>query len=229
MSLTDRILAFNDSLELDSSILPDGIWAMNPFKGEHARNITRITRAFYRKYYNDEEPRRFIVGINPGRLGAGLTGIPFTDTKRLRSVCGIDPGSIKSHEPSSVFVYEVIDAFGGPKIFYGSYYINSVCPLGFVKMNEGGKVNCNYYNNRDLQEAVEPYIIETLKKQIAMGLDASKVFCFGTTKNFKYLSGLNKREPLFGEIVSLEHPRYVMQYQSKRKREFVEKFVREFR
>jgi hypothetical protein len=67
-------------------------------------------------------------------LGAGATGIPFTDTKRLESDCAESKTpDIATHEPSSVFVYEMIKAYGGPKNFYGNdFYISSVSPLGFV-------------------------------------------------------------------------------------------------
>ena len=31
-----------------------------------------------------------------------------------------------------VFVYQVIDSYGGPVAFYKDYYIGAVCPLGFT-------------------------------------------------------------------------------------------------
>lgn len=226
MTLAEKILAFNSSLHLSNSQLPNGISAMNPFKGEHAKLINSVTKQFYQKYYNDNRKRRLIIGINPGRLGAGLTGIPFTDTKRLGSDCGIEVTEVSSHEPSSVFVYEVVNAFGGPKAFYDQFYINSVCPLGFTKTNEKGReVNYNYYDRKDLEEAVTPFIIKTLKQQLAMGLNTDEVYCLGGGKNFKFLQKLNKQEQLFGNIVPLDHPRYIVQYKNKLMPDYVQKYL----
>mgnify|MGYP003956022105 CR=1 FL=1 len=223
--LSDRIIAFNEGLSL-SSKLPSGIDVMNPFRGDHAELIARLTRLFYNKYYNDDKPRKLILGINPGRLGAGLTGIPFTDTKRLKFDCGIDTGEIQSHEPSSVFVYEVIKAFGGPDLFYSNFFINSICPLGFIYENDKGKwVNYNYYDRKDLEEAVTPFILESLKKQISLGLDSEQVWIMGSGKNMKFIKALNKKHKLFDRLIALDHPRFVMQYRYKRIGEYVEKYL----
>jgi uracil-DNA glycosylase len=68
-------------------MLPQNIKIMNPFKEN--QKIIPISSSFYEKYYNDNNPRHLILGINPGRFGAGVTGIPFTDTKRLADKCGL--------------------------------------------------------------------------------------------------------------------------------------------
>lgn len=223
--LCNRIIAFNEGLSL-SSKLPSGIDVMNPFRGEHSELIARLTRLFYTKYYNDDKPRKLILGINPGRLGAGLTGIPFTDTKRLELDCGIDTGEIQSHEPSSVFVYEVIKSFGGPNLFYSNFFINSICPLGFIYENDKGKwVNYNYYDRKDLEEAVTPFILESLKKQISLGIDSEQVWIMGSGKNMKFIKALNKKYKLFGRLIALDHPRFVMQYRYKKIGEYIEKYL----
>jgi len=49
---------------------------MNPFRENPEALI--VSGKFYKKYYNDNNPRFLILGINPGRFGAGVTGIPFT-------------------------------------------------------------------------------------------------------------------------------------------------------
>ena len=163
MTFAEKILKFNSSLFLDNSILPEGIEVMNPFRDKNSTLINKLTSLFYNKYYNDNHTRKLILGINPGRLGAGATGIPFTDTKRLSGDCNIPVSEIRTHEPSSVFVYEMINAFGGPDLFYKSFYISSISPLGFVKINEKGKaLNFNYYDRMDLQNAVTPFILKTI-------------------------------------------------------------------
>ena len=221
----NKVIAFNSNLHLDEDLLPEGIRVLNPFQGEGSEQILKVSGQFYSRFYNDREERSLILGINPGRLGAGATGIPFTDTKRLESHCGITT-DFQLHEPSSVFVYKVIDAYGGPESFYSTFYIGSVCPLGFVKMNnKGNLVNYNYYDDAALTEAVEPFILESIRTQLEFGLKTDRVFCLGTGKNAKYLKALNKKHALFGEVIPLEHPRYVMQYKSKSMDQYVEKFI----
>lgn len=221
----DKILRFNHDLQLEAE-LPSGFEVMNPFKGENSGTIEEISSQFYQKFYADKRPRDLILGINPGRLGAGMTGLPFTDTKRLNDDCEIAFDGFSTHEPSSVFVYEVIKAFGGTEKFYGRFYINSVCPLGFlIKNQKGNLVNANYYDDKDLYEVVKPFIIRSLKAQVAFGLNTEKVWCLGTGKNFKFLNELNKEIQLFGTIVPLEHPRYVVQYKSKMMPKYIDKFV----
>src|SRR5664279_3712724 len=100
MSFADKVIHFNKQLTYAGSPLPQSIHIMNPFRtgGE----TMDIVHSLYRKYYNDENPRHLILGINPGRFGSGLTGIPFTDPKRLIAECGIEYKGKITHEPSSV-------------------------------------------------------------------------------------------------------------------------------
>ena len=77
-----------------------------------------------------------------------------------------------------------------------------------------------------LQKLVEPFILKSLIQQIKFGLDTSKIYCLGTGKNFKFLNKFNKEHKLFGEIIPLEHPRYIMQYKSKNQDLYVDKFLR---
>ncbi len=226
MTFSNKILNFNKSLLLNDVQLPEGIGVLNPFRGENAILIIRLTTAFYKKFYGDNNQRKLILGINPGRLGAGATGIPFTDTKRLSGDCGIPVTELITHEPSSAFMYEMITAYGGAKRFYNDYYISSVSPLGFVTMGKNGRpVNYNYYDRKDLEKAVMPFILKTLKQQLDFGIDRKVCYCLGTGNNYKFLKKLNVEHMFFGEIIPLEHPRYVMQYKSKMKQEYIEKYV----
>ena len=227
MTFAQKILKFNSSLSIKNSILPEGVSAMNPFRGENSILINKLTSEFYQKYYSDENPRKLILGINPGRLGAGATGIPFTDTKRLSSDCNIPAFGLKTHEPSSVFIYEMINAFGGPEFFYKTFYISSVSPLGFVKINDkGNALNFNYYDRMDLQNAVLPFILKTIRQQLDFGVNTQTCFCLGTGKNFKFLKKLNEEHRFFEKLVPLEHPRYIMQYKTKEKPFYIEKYLR---
>lgn len=214
----ERILDFNREVAF-SGRLPEDIRILNPFRAN--AEVQAISEAFYRKFYSDSRPRKLILGINPGRLGAGATGIPFTDSKRLEGPCGLQAGSLKTHEPSSVFIYEVIDAMGGPEQFYNRYYINSVCPLGFVRKNQKGNwVNCNYYDFPELFRSVRPFIVDNLQAQARIAGDASVCYVLGK-KNAQFLEALNREVGLFTHIQALDHPRYVVQYKSRLMPEYV--------
>ncbi len=222
-SFATQVVDFHKELWLPKT-LPEGIKVLNPFKEN--REILSIVNTFYQKFYDDNNGRKIIVGINPGRLGAGVTGIPFTDTKRLSEICGIEIESLNTHEPSSVFIYELIERFGGPEKFYGEYYINSVCPLGFIEQNKKGNwVNCNYYDYKELFLALKDFIISSLKKQIGFGIDTTTCYVLGK-KNAKFLSIINKEMRFFDGIVVLDHPRYIVQYRSKFKDAYIEEYLR---
>jgi hypothetical protein len=223
MTFADNIIAFNKSLRFDTP-LPSHIRVMNPF-AENPEALEASSQ-FYRKYYSDHLPRKLILGINPGRFGAGVTGIPFTDTKRLKEICGIEIGNVFTHETSSVFVYEFIEAYGGATVFYHDYYISAVSPLGFVQTGKNGKeVNLNYYDDPDLLRSSAEFIIRSLEQQLLFGIDRECCFCFGNNSNFKYLSVLNKEKGYFRKIVPLEHPRFIMQYRSKQKNTYIKKYL----
>jgi hypothetical protein len=101
-SFAGKVIAFNRKLHFPGK-LPAGIRIMNPFQGN--AQIPALSARFYRKYYDDHNRRHLILGINPGRFGAGITGIPFTDPKRLVEKCKIPFDGPPAHEPSSVFIY----------------------------------------------------------------------------------------------------------------------------
>lgn len=223
--LSDRIKEFNRSLEIDAA-LPNGVAVMSPFR--ESPLALSCADAFYDKFYHDTNPRWMILGINPGRFGSGLTGVPFTDFKRLRDECGIDPQGHSSHEPSSEFIYRMINAMGGVEDFYSRYYINSVCPLGFVISRAAGKwVNYNYYDDAALYEAVRPFIIRTLREQIAFCGRNEVCFCMGV-KNYSFLKPLNEEYGFFQKIIELPHPRFIVQYRKRLIDDYVAGYVRAF-
>lgn len=206
--------------------LPSGIEVLNPYKDNV--QVPEIAEKFYSKFYSDNHERSLILGINPGRLGAGATGIPFTDTKRLADKCGIQAEGMHTHEPSSVFVYDMIEVYGGAKSFYQDFYISSVCPLGFVAVKDGKEVNYNYYDSKSLEKSITSFAISTIKTQIGFGLNTEVCFCLGTGKNFQFVSKLNQQEKFFKKIIPLEHPRYIMQYKSKLKDDYITKYLEAF-
>lgn len=219
---SDKIIEFNRNLNYTGK-LPAGFRVINPFL-DNPETI-KVMEQFYRKYYNDSGQRKFIVGINPSRHGAAVTGIPFTDTKRLENVCGIRMESARTHEVSSVFMYEMIHNYGGVDSFYQKFYINSPFPLAIIRQTKEGKwLNANYYDDPTLLMMTEGFMIDSLKKQIALGLDTSEVFILGM-KNAGYLTKLNDKAKLFDKLTILEHPRYIQQYKSKEKQSYIDKYI----
>ena len=121
MTFGQKAFRFHQELRYTGGPLPHGIGIMNPF-AEYPYTLS-IAAKFFQKYFDDDRPRHIILGINPGRLGAGLTGIPFTDPKRLKDECAIEYPGKPTHEPSSVFIYDMIRAYGGVAEFYRDFYI----------------------------------------------------------------------------------------------------------
>jgi hypothetical protein len=214
---SNKLIKFYKSLEPPAD-LPNGIGLLYPQK---APGVTKIIKTFYKKYFNDDHPRGLLLGINPGRYGAGITGVNFTAPKQLKEFCGIDHHFKNSSELSAEFIYETITAYGGTKKFYYDWFIGSVCPLGFIK--EG--VNINYYDDKKLAEAVTPFIINCINKQVRLGFKTEKCLCVGGEKNFKFLSALNNEHKWFGEIIPLPHPRFILQYRRKQKDQFIHQYL----
>jgi hypothetical protein len=121
----------------------------------------------------------------------------------------------------------MIDAYGGTAKFYSDFYITAISPLGFTIKGRSRNVNYNYYDSPVLIKAVEGFIKESLEKQLTFGIHKDTCFCLGTGKNFSFLSKLNEKEGYFGEIIPLEHPRFIMQYRSKQKEEYISKYIME--
>lgn len=225
--LGDRLLKLIRRQSLAHVKLPRGVCVLDPLRGEHGAEVRRIVREFHRRFYNDDRPRLLMLGINPGRLGAGSTGLCFTDTKRAESDLGLAINGIRTHEPSSAFFYRMIAAAGGPHRFYSKVCVQAVCPLGFVKAGANGRaLNLNYYDDPALQRSVTPFITAWLKDLIACGMRTDVVFCIGSGKNLAFLERLNAENRSFGRIVPLDHPRFIMQYRAKRIDEYVENYLR---
>ncbi|QOI98859.1 MAG: DUF4918 family protein [Flammeovirgaceae bacterium] len=219
--LANNILALLKSLNLKTK-LPAGIKAMNPYQDSSA---FALCRAFYTRFYNDNKPRTLILGINPGRFGGGITGIPFTDPIKLETRCGIKNELPKKAELSADFIYTMISAYGGEKKFYDKFYISAVCPLGFVK---DGK-NLNYYDSPELQHAVYNFCVQSIQQQINFGLNREICYCLGEGKNFDFLSRLNSEYQFFKQVIPLPHPRFIMQYRRKRVQEYIDRYLEELK
>ena len=216
MAFAEMIINFYRSLEPPR--LPKGIEILFP---QENKEVMKVVETFFCKFYNDTKPRHLIFGINPGRFGAGTTGINFTAPKQLKEFCGIDHSFKSQTELSAEFIYESIQAYGGVKKFYANYFITSVSPLGFLKNG----LNLNYYDDKKLQTVATPFIIDSIQKQISLGFKTDFCICIGGDKNLKFFSALNQEYEFFDEIVPLPHPRFIMQYRRKQKESYIQQYL----
>lgn len=217
MTFAEKVLLFYKDLRITAP-LPDEVVVLDPYADEESFSYCA---EFYRKFYSDNFTRTIILGINPGRHGGGVTGIPFTDPQKLEENCGISNPFKKKPELSADFIYRMIEAYGGPHLFYGKFYFSAISPLGFTR---GGK-NLNYYDVKELKSALKDFIIESLMHQLSFGINRQVCFCLGEGENFKYLKRLNESFQVFENIIPLAHPRFIMQYRRKKVPDFVDDYL----
>jgi hypothetical protein len=109
-------------------------------------------KQFYNKFYNDSRKRIYVFGINPGRFGAGLTGISFTDPVALRENCEIENSLGDRKELSSKFSCMVVDEFGRAKKFFSNVFLAALYPFAITKQGK----NYNYYDDKSLANKLMP-------------------------------------------------------------------------
>ena len=216
ITVGEKIIDFYKSLQPPKA--PEGIDILFPQKNAE---VVTLVEEFYTKFYSDCKQRRLIFGINPGRFGAGTTGINFTAPKQLKEHCEIDHPFKSQTELSAEFIYDLIHAYGGVKKFYADYFITSVSPLGFIR--DG--LNLNYYDDKKLQAAVVPFVTTSIRRQISFGFATDYCICIGGDKNLKFFSALNDKHKFFQRIIPLPHPRFIMQYRRKQKENYIDQYL----
>jgi hypothetical protein len=200
-----------------SKKLSRGISIINPYNNQQVRGFVG---EFFSKFYNDNSDRLFVIGINPGRFGGGLTGISFTDPVALREKCGIQNNLGTRRELSSIFMYKVIDCFGGVEKFFSKVFLTALYPLTITK---DGK-NYNYYDEKRLFESLKQEIVKSVSAQIDFGAERKKVIILGK-KNATFFKRINEEYNFFKDIVVLDHPRYIMQYKRKQIDSYLKKYI----
>ncbi len=197
--------------------LPLEIQILNPYEKSE---VNTAVKEFFQKFYNDEHKRVYILGINPGRFGGGLTCISFTDPVALRKYCGIENELGNKEELSSKFIYKVINQYGGIKNFFSKFFLSAIYPLALIK---DGK-NYNYYDDEKLFSLLKPYLIKSLKDQFEFGADKRAAICLGK-QNAVYLKILNDELKLFDRIEILDHPRFIMQYRKRKLDNYISQYI----
>lgn len=223
---SEKILTYCDNLSKIKIASFDYYKIINPYNDCNKEQIKVITTKFYTRFYNDKKKRRLILGSNPARRASAVTGIPFEDAIHLQKETGIFIDNFYVNKSSSNFLYDVIDEYGGCEKFYNDFYMNFVFPLGISKINsKGNEVNYNYYDVKQYEERFEEYIIKSIKEILQFNIDTSICYCIGSGKNYEYLVKLNRKYNFFKEIIPLEHPRFIMQYNSKNKDLYLKKYL----
>lgn len=219
MTFAERAYAFYEALEAPK--VPRGVRVMNPYEDSA---VLGYVRAFLDRYFADDRERLLVLGINPGRFGAGITGVTFTDPVALSDFCGVENRLPRRRELSSIFVYQVIDRLGGPRAFYRKFFLTAVSPLGLVS---DGK-NLNYYDSPRVERAMTPFVVRSMEEQLALGARRDHAIVLGRSQNARFLERLNADHGWFGEIHAFDHPRPIMQYKRKRVEEYVARYVELF-
>ncbi|WP_020619266.1 uracil-DNA glycosylase family protein [Paenibacillus daejeonensis] len=181
--IIDLHLNFLESLQERQDIMgrmeQEKISVLNGFTQQAA-----TVREFYRRFYGmSTKPRIVLCGINPGRNGAGKTGVPFLDFLSLSKML---PGiSSKDRESSAQFIYEVIQTIGRER-FFNHVYLTNISWFGFVQKADRTTKNLNYYGLPAIEqkvfttgfleemEIVQPRIILPLSQEVEKSLLSMK-------------------------------------------------------
>lgn len=199
-------------------VLPNGIEILDPYKDPE---VKRVIHEMVSRYYTGDHLRIGVWGINPGRFGAGVTGLSFTDPWAVKNVLGIETTLDGRRELSAEFISMVIEAYGGPQVFYRDVYMCALSPLGFIKAG----ININFYDDPVLIREIVPFVIRSLTAQHAAGLVPDRCIVLGTGKLKTFTEREVKSVMGYETIEYLEHPRFIMQYRRSQVPSFVEKYV----
>lgn len=216
MSFSSKAIKYFCNLK-SSQTLINKIKIINPYISPEVKSVVK---KFFNKFYSDNNDRIFIIGINPGRFGGGLTGISFTDPVALREHCGIKNNLGNKKELSSKFIYQLANEFGGTKKFFSGVFLTALYPFALL---QNGK-NYNYYDDKSLALRLTEDIIKNISSQISFGARKDFAIILGK-KNAHYFIPINKEMKFFEKLIILEHPRYIMQYRLKSVDRYIKKYI----
>ncbi|HEY8893143.1 MAG TPA: uracil-DNA glycosylase family protein [Clostridium sp.] len=153
-NLVDGMLDLYNKIKNVNELKMENITVLNEFV-----NNKKFIRKFYEEYVdcNVSDIKVVMCGINPGRYGAGKTGIPFIDFNSLSELL-LDVQRNDS-ERSAEYFYSVIKKYGAKK-FYSNIYVTNICSVGFLKDNK----NFNYYQlPENIKEIIHLNFLEKIK------------------------------------------------------------------
>lgn len=216
-SFGSRVEAFLTSVAIRER-LPRGFEVLHPYTRDEVR---KVVHEMCTRFYAVGQTRVAVWGINPGRFGAGITGLSFTDPHALKHVLGIASILEGRREISAEFIQGVIESYGGAERFFADVYLTALCPLGFVRNG----VNINFYDDIKLQQRLTPGIVSWVKQQIGFGVRTDNTMVLGTGKLKQFFEKHVREQCGFQHVTYLEHPRYIMQYRRKERPKYVRLYV----
>jgi hypothetical protein len=194
---------------------------LNPYKQPVVREIVAT---MIKRFYEGGAARLSVWGINPGRLGAGITGIPFVDPVSLQHTLGIQSTITGASEASATFIAKVIQQSGGAPAFYSSVYLSALCPLGLTRAGN----NVNFYDDPQWIDAVVPFIRSAVLTQVACGLRADLCVVLGMGKLRAFIERHTTDWWPFAQTVYLYHPRFIMQYKRSSMQQYIDQYRETF-
>lgn len=198
--------------------LPPGFVSLVPYADAE---VQRVVNEFCTRYYNGNQKRLALWGINPGRFGAGITGICFTDPVSLSGQLEIPSTLTGRRELSAEFISMVIDEYGGPTAFYRDVYLGALSPIGFVREGK----NINFYDDKTLARTIVPFIRYNLQTITSFGLQSSAAILLGSGSLQSYVQKHLSDHFSKMKVLALDHPRFIMQYKRSRVHEYVKRYV----
>lgn len=179
-NLVDNMLEFYNKINDSNELKQNNVTVLNEFITNE-----KFIREFYEKYINNNIDNIKVVmcGINPGRYGAGKTGIPFIDFNSLSEM--LPSISRKGNERSAEFFYSIIKNYGA-KSFYSNIYVTNICSIGFEK----NKKNHNY---NKLSENIKGLIYEDfIEKMRVLNPNVIIPLSKEVEKTLKYLKSIGE-------------------------------------
>ena len=160
---------------------------------------------FHKIYVEPNSPKVVICGINPGRNGAGLTGIPFIDFASLSKMLP----DIKENdwEPSAKFFFSVIQKFE-IEAFYRNFHVTNISWFGFSRIDKQKNVN---YFEKDISTEIAIYLIDKFVEEME---HINPDYIIPLSKPVLYeLESLKKQNKIRAKIgIRLNHPSWVTTY-----------------
>lgn len=216
-SFAKRIASFWYSCTIPVE-LPVHYEVLNPYRSVDVRNAVS---AFVNKYYANPTPRIGVWGINPGRFGGGITGLPFVDPVLLKNVYNIPNTLHGKSELSAQFISYVIQEYGGAVRFFNDFFLGSLCPLGFVKNG----ININFYDDVSFAQRLAPSVQQWFQEHISFGVRKYPAVFLGSGKLQTYVRKHLYRDNPPTHVYFLEHPRYIMQYKRKSIQQYIRLYI----
>ena len=215
-SFGKKLAAFLSTVRIPVQ-LPNEIVAMDTLQRP---SVQRVVGEFCERYYTGSHLRKAVWGINPGRFGAGMTGLSFTDPHMLAEL-GIQSDIVGRRELSAEFIENVIDECGGASKFYQHAFLGAVCPVGLMLNDK----NINFYDDAKLEHDIAPFNQHCMSTITSFGLRTDKCVVLGTGKFKQVFERRYRTGTGYQEVTYLEHPRFVMQYRRKRMKEYIDRYV----